>query len=215
MAEERIPITYYFDPNKGEIHRKKGKGDEILEDRVVAHYDAEKRIVTFKNLSNLRSFKTGVVTFLADNEMLIRGFQRGDMEPDPEPTKAIPDRPKKNKFEGDKTKEVVDWYFKYKPNEFATRYGVIGKYTGTVLILKPIWEPRPVDRVPEYRGEQKWEIEVTNVLVATRKTHLTYTPDECVNWDEEDAEDGGVFVNEAAERGAITGSRKQERDGDE
>lgn len=215
MAEERIPITYYIDPKSGEVHRKKGKGDEILEDRVVAHYDAEKRVLTFKTLSALRSFKTGVVTFLAENELLVRSFQRGDMEPDPEPTKAIPPRPKKTKLEGDKTPEVVDWYFKYKPNEFATRYGVLGRYTGTVLVLKPKWEPRPIDGLMEYRGEQKWELEVRNVIVATRKTHLTYTPEECSDWDEEEAEDGVMLVNEEAERGAITGSRKGSKEDDE
>lgn len=199
MADDpqRIPVTYVYDVEKKEIHRKKGKGNEIIEDKIVAKYDPETQVVTFPTLNFLRNYKQGVITFLAENEMTIREFERGDIEPDAKPSKAIPPRPKKTKAEGDKTKAVVDWYFKYKPNAFAARYGVLGKYTGPVLILDPVWEPRPLDRQLEYRGTQRVGKEVEDVIVALRKTHLTYTPDECENWDEEEPEN-----YEVAEGGA-------------
>lgn len=208
MADERIPITYSFDAKKLEIRRKKGKGDEIVEDRVVAKYDPESGIVVFPDLNHLRNFKTGVITFLAENEMIARSFQRGDMELDKPASKAIPPRPKKSKHEGDKTPAVVAWYYKYKPNEFATRYGVLGTYSGKVSYLDPTWEPRPVDRLSEYRGAQRVEEMVENAIVANRSVcevagkRLTYLPEECVDWDEEEPEPG-----EEIERGAVVGRK--------
>lgn len=189
MADDRIPITFSFDPKSKEIRRRKGKSDEIIEDKVVATYDPETQVVIVPGLNFLRLYKQGIITFLAENEMTIRSFQRGDLELDKPSTKAIPPRPKKTKAEGDKTEAVVQWYHDHKPNEFATRYGVLGRYTGPVTVLEPVWRERPVDRLPEYAGEQKVLKEVKNVIVALRKTHLTYTPDECDNWDEEDPED--------------------------
>lgn len=195
-SDDRIPITYYFDEKSQEIHMRKGKGDEILEDKVVAHYDPESQALSFKNANQLRLWKLPVTTFLAENEMLIKSYQRADLEPDKPLTASIPPRPKKTKAAGDKTPAVVEWYRRYKPNEFKTRYGVIGTYTGPGLILEPIWEPRPVDRAPEYRGESKNEVDLVNVMVATRTVvgmdgkRLTFTVDECLNFDEDDPESG-------------------------
>lgn len=214
MADERIPISYYLDPGKNEIHRKKGEGDKILEDKIVATYNPDTQVVTFPNLAFLKGYKTGVITFLAENELLVKSFQRGDMEADKPAGRSIPPRPKKTKHDGDKTPAVVQWYYDYKPNEFATRYGVLGRYTGPVHLLDPTWEPRPVDKLPEYRGVTHIDRDVVNVLVATRATvgmnggRLTYTPDECTDWDEEEPEE-----NEERERGAIVAGRS--RGGDE
>jgi len=218
MADERIPITYTFDAKANEIRRKKGKGDEIVEDKVVAKYDPETQVVVFPNLNYLKNFKTGVITFLAENEMLVKSFQRGDMTLDKPLSKKEPPRPKKTKKEGDKTPAVVDWYFKYKPNEFATRYGVLGTYTGPVSLLEPTWRPRPVDGLPEYRGAERVEDNVVNAIVANRSVcavegkRLTYLPEECLNWDEEESEPG-----EEAERGVIVVRKSKEDDegGDE
>ena len=93
MADERIPITYTFDAKANEIRRKKGKGDEIVEDKVVAKYDPETQVVVFPNLNYLKNFKTGVITFLAENEMLVKSFQRGDMTLDKPLSKKEPPRP--------------------------------------------------------------------------------------------------------------------------
>jgi len=188
MAErtERIQVSYSLEEGTGHVHRKKIQEDQIIEDRVVARYDAEKQILFFKNLYDLKNFKIGALTFLSENEMSVRTFQREDMDLDPPLTKDIPPRPKKNRLEGDKTDDVVSWYMKYRPNEFATRYGFLGTYTGKVLIRIPQWVPRPIDGQLEYRGEQRTEKDVVNAAVTLRKTHLTYTPDECVDWDDDD-----------------------------
>ena len=186
MAEEsRIVVTYTLDATGGAIHRKKGKGDEIYEDVIVARYDSERQTVSFKDLQAVRNYRTGVMTFLSENELLVKSWQREDLEADKPLSKATPPRPKKTKHEGDKTKEVVEWYFKHRPNEFATRYGVIGTYSGPVIVRTPVWVRRPVDGVLEYRGDPKEEKTVTNVIISLRKTHLTYTPDEAVDWNED------------------------------
>lgn len=209
MPDERIPITFYLDAAKKEIHRKKGKGDEILEDKVVATYDPDTQLVIFPSLAYVRAYKLEVTTFLSENELIAKSFQRGDIPLDKPTTKAIPPRPKKSRGEGDKTAAVVEWYKQYKPNEFATRYGVLGTYTGLVAVLEPQWVPRPVDGISEYRGQARVEYKLDNVLVATRKTHLTYLPEECVDWDEEELEPG-----EQVERRAVLVGSKGEGDED-
>ena len=192
MADKRVPVSFELVGN--EIHRRKGEGDKIIEDKVVALYDADTKIVTFPTLHHIQNFKEGVITFLADNEFAVRDFVRADLPPDPKKGKAIPDRPKKDPLLGDKTPAVVQWYYDHKPNAFAARYGVIGRYTGKVIILEPQWVERNVDKLPEYRGAAKVELDVVNVLVATRKTEglnhvrLTYSPDECPEWDGEEPE---------------------------
>lgn len=198
---DRIPVTYSLDAKSGEITRIKGKGDDVIERKVVAHYNAETQTVTLPNKNFMRLYQQAVTTFLAENELGIRSFQRGDMKPDEPLSKKVTPRPKKDKFNGDKTEAVVQWYFDHRPNEFATRYKVLGRYSGLVHIYKPIWEPRPLDGILEYRGAEKWEKEVVNVIVADRKTHLTYTPEECLGWTDDDEEDA---------ESAMSGSAKTE-----
>lgn len=196
MAEDRILTSYYFVEKSKSIHMKRAKGDEVIEDKLVAHYDPETAKVSFKNKAHTKLYKTPVMTFLAENELSMRSFVREDLPADKPATASTPPRPKKTKHDGDKTPAVVEWYRRYFPNEYITRYGIMGKYTGIVLVLVPNWEPRPVDGTLEYRGESKVEKKVENVDVATRAIvgkngeRLTYTPDECQEWDEDDPEAG-------------------------
>lgn len=190
MADKRVPVSFELVGN--EIHRRKGEADKIIEDKVVALYDAETKLVTFPSLYHIKNFKEGVITFLAENELTVRDFVRADMAADPKKGKSIPERPKKDRMLGDKTPAVVQWYFDHKPNAFAARYGVLGRYTGKVTILEPQWVERKIDKLPEYLGASKVEMDVVNVLVATRATEglnhvrLTYTEAECIEWDGEE-----------------------------
>lgn len=200
MADDRIPITYVLDPKTGDIHRKRGKGNEEIEDKIVAKYDTATQKLTFPNANYLRNFSVGVTTFLSENELTVRDLERGDLPPDKPLAKNVPPRPKKNKFDGDKTPAVVQWYFDHKPNQFRTRYKVIGTFTGKVSLLEPQWRARPVDGLPEYRGEARVEREVVNAMIATRAVcglapdgksegpRLTYLPEECVGYNEDDSE---------------------------
>ena len=211
---DRILTVYGLDPKTNMIHRKRINGDEVIEDKIVANYDAEKQIVTFPNRNALRLYKEGTITFLAENELIVKSMQLGDMKPDkPLSDKSIPPRPKKSNLEGDKTPAVVEWYKRYRWNEFCARYGYLGKYSGVVVSLEPLWEKRPGDGQLEYRGQEKLRQTVVDAIVATRKTHCTFTPEECCGdedkgipgWSEEDAE------MEAPDQAATVSARGHEQ----
>jgi len=187
MATDKIPITYELVGK--EIHKRQGE-----DYKIVATYEGETKTLTFPNTAMQRWNSEAVNAFLAQNELLVQNVLLGTLPKDPPLTKAIPPRPKKGP-EGDKTPEIVAWYRKYRPNQFIARYGVLGNYTGKVVIIESRWKPRPGDGILEYRGPQKIEKQVTDVLLARRATclpdgtRLTYTPEECVEWHEDEDQD--------------------------
>jgi len=175
-------FSYRLDAN-GEIHRIEGE-----QDLVVARYDAKTQAVFFKKV-DLRKFKKEVITFMAEDEIKYKSMQREDMPADPV-SDSIPKRPKMDKLMGDKTPAVVDWYRQYKPNEFLTRYGVYDqRYTGPVKEIVNDYIVNSAGK-EEFRGTIAKPSSVVDALVAERKTHVTFTPEECLNWDDQyNAED--------------------------
>lgn len=187
MANDRIVIHHIIDHETKQITRQEIQGDKIVNTKVVAKFDVETGVLLYPNLRGLKENSEGVMAFISTNEWVVRAMQREDMKPDKAVTdKSVPPRPRKNKHEGDKTPEVVQWYFDQRPNEFATRYKVVGRYSGKVSFRDPVWEAHK-DRpeVPEYQGTRLIEKVVKNAIVALRKTNLTFTPDECVDFDED------------------------------
>lgn len=211
MAADRIIIHHVIDHKTTEITKQEIQGDKVVNQKVVAKYNVETGELKYPNLRGVKENSEGVMAFLSTNEWVVRSMQREDLKPDKSiGDKNIPARPKKNKHDGDKTPEVVQWYFDHRPNEFATRYKVFGRYSGPVTYLEPVWEPHP-DRpdIPEWMGTRKVKKIVSNVIVALRKTNLTFTPEECDNFDEESPDDTTT---------ASTGPsdvRKDDRDVDE
>lgn len=192
MAEQRKSTQWSMDKD-GNIQITERFGEEIIGVQIVARYDPVKQIVYFKSQTLLMKYKVGVITHLAADEKLIRSFQREDMKPDAPLTKNIPPRPRKDPMQGDKTPAVVEWYFRHRFNEFCARYGAfLGadkkplKYSGPVSYMAPVWRDRPGgDGVQEFVGQVRKNEDVTEVIVTQAKTHLTFTPEECVNWDAE------------------------------
>jgi hypothetical protein len=110
-----------------------------------------------------QKFRPAVVRWLnAQDKAPTAIYVEGD-EPAPgKPQRQIPPMPKKDLRLGDKTPEVVEWYRRYKPEEFRARYGVVGNGTVTK------WRKQPNDK-----GEMvsvSYEVDAT---IAARKTHLT------------------------------------------
>ena len=83
-------------------------------------------------------------------------------------TQSIPPPPLKNKRDGDKTQAYVEWMQKYKPEEFAAKYGVTGQ--GYVTKTRKIPDP-------EIPGRFSREAYKAPALLSRRKTHLTEKPD--------------------------------------
>jgi len=187
MANDKIPTSYELVGN--EIHKIKGDSNT-----VIAHYDTATKTVRFENAAMQRWNADAVNAFLATNELLVRDVLRDDLPKDPPLTKAIPPRPKKGP-EGDKTPAVVEWYYKFRPNQFKARYRVFGTYSGKVVYTEDIWTPRKGDQIMEFRGNRKVEAQVSNVLLAYRSTilpdgtRLTYTPEQCPDYQADDEAD--------------------------
>lgn len=110
-------------------------------------------------------FRPAVVRFL--NEDMGRKptavFIEGD-EPTPKArTVEIPPMPKMSARDGDKTPEVVEWYRRYKQEEYRARYGVKGN--GTVTKTRKVLNPKT--------GLPETEVYEESAVIADRKTHLT------------------------------------------
>jgi len=184
---DKIPVTYDLVGN--EIHKRKGD-----EDTVIAHYYHDTKTVTYGNAALQRWNADAVNLYLSTNELLVQNILREDLPKDAPLTKAIPPRPKKGP-EGDKTPAIVEWYYKFRPNQFKARYRVIGNYTGKVIYMEDVWIKRKGDQVPEYRAFRKVEDYVTNVILAHRSTvlpdgtRLTYTPEQCPDFQMDDEAD--------------------------
>ncbi len=190
MAQDRIIVHHVIDHKTKEITRQEIQGDKVVNSKVVAEYDVETGVLLYPNLRGLKENSEGVMAFISTNEWVVRAMQRKDLPKDKSiGDKTIPARPRKNKQEGDKTPAVVQWYFEHRPNEFATRYKVVGKYSGPVTFLEPVWEEhKDLPGVPHYQGTRRVHKDVRGAIVALRKTNLTFVPDECDNWDEDNAD---------------------------
>ena len=71
--------------------------------------------------------------------------------------------PKKSMRLGDKTPEVVDWYRKYKPEEYRARYGIKGE--GTVTKTRKVLNQKT--------GLPETEVYEADAIIADRKIHTT------------------------------------------
>jgi hypothetical protein len=145
----------------------------IAEDGTITRTDKDSTITvaTLKEDNTLVlvpewvKFRAPIVRYL--NEDVGRSpsavYTEGD-EPSPKAkARDIPPMPKMSMQLGDKTPEVVEWFKKYKPEEYRARYGIIGN--GTVTKSRKVLNPKT--------GIPETEIYEADALIALRKTHLT------------------------------------------
>jgi hypothetical protein len=149
----------------------------LAEDGTITRTDKDSTITvaTLKEDNTLviapewLKFRAPIVRFL--NEDVGRTpsavYTEGD-EPSPKAkARDIPPMPKKSMRLGDKTPEVVEWYKRYKPEEYRALYGIIGE--GTVTKARKVLNPKT--------GIPETEIYEAEAIIATRKTHLTEKPE--------------------------------------
>lgn len=115
------------------------------------------------------NFRPAVVRWLNENEMppeaiILEGSESAAAKENARTD--IPKCPPRSRVHGDKTPEVVEWYRKYKPAEYAARYGIIGP--GRV---------RRERKVLDDDGRPKTEFYEVDATIARRKIHLTEKPE--------------------------------------
>jgi hypothetical protein len=130
---------------------------------VIGVYEEKTQTLVFDS-EKARRFHPAAVRFLNEKEkpvksVALKGAPRDDVN-----EAEIPKRPKMDPQFGDKTPAVVEWYRRYKPEEYKVRYGIKGP--GTVTKLKG-YETDPKT------GEKRPIYEQVDAIIATRKTHLT------------------------------------------
>lgn len=197
MSDENRP-TYSYELAGEEIFRieKDSKGEHELNRSVIATY--KDGSLWFKR--NCAKHKMAVLAFLSAKGEECRTLQREELPPD-QPSANIPKRPKRDKMLGEMTPDIYNWYLKYKPNEFVTRYdavltegGDMMKYSGPVKYPESDYT-RQANGNMEFRGTFLKSGHVDDVLVAKRPMHpISFAPEECLNLDldnENDRDDDG------------------------
>lgn len=152
----KAPAIDYNLTEAGEVTRTE-KGDTI----VIARYDRSTKIVRI--VPEYARFRPAAIRFLNDTEVPVESILIGDDPVDkPKAGVVIPPKPKRDIQFGDKTPALVEWYAKYKPNEYRARYGIRGE--GTVTKFR--------QEVNE-KGEKVKVPYQVDAILADRKTHLT------------------------------------------
>jgi hypothetical protein len=128
----------------------------------VANYDGK----TLALLPAHRALRKEIVTVFNEKGLAYEAIViEGDTKKAAKAGESIPPMPKKDMRFGDKTPALVEWYRKYKPEEYRARYGVrgMGKVTKT---RNEIDGDGKLVKVP-------YEVEAE---IADRKTHVTELP---------------------------------------
>jgi len=167
----------------------------------LAQYDEEEGVLTYENEEARVKFAAKVVNLVeftdegktATGDPIKRMTVKGRAEDKISPKE--PPCPKPTKMLGDKSKPVVEWWFRWRPQEAYVRYGVQLDEGGEPIRVhgkrrNMIQRENPVTGLREYT-EQIYEKE--DGFLALRGTHLTFTKEEVVGY-----ADGSDTTNEYA-----------------
>ena len=174
---------------------------------VLGHYDEEAKHLEFENKETSIKYRSQILTVIgADGEgthtsgrtirtMSVKGEKRD------EPKANIPPRPKMDPNLGDATPALVEWLFKYYPKDAYIRYGV--KLDGNGEPIRAAVRRKLVeivdnrnsddDNLEEIKvGAKSWTkgpitqgariISQEDGIIASRATHMTFLPEEAVNY---------------------------------
>lgn len=182
MSDEKKQSYELQDDGKVILNLKHGKVQQI------AVFDFEDGNLEFENatIDKLHRSKvvlaigedaeTGIQTGNKIKSFSIKGRER-DVQKKNEPVK-----PFGTKQFGDKTKAVVEWYFKWRPQEAYARYGVVLDDQGNPVIVhgkrkEQVIRENPATGLVEL---ETFFVEKEDGMLATRATHMTFLKDEVV-----------------------------------
>lgn len=205
------------------VQNKKGK------QTLLATYDADTENLEFesKEISDSTKLRPRILQVVgtdgdgtkpSDRKIStysVKGFKRDDV------AAGTPPRPKRTKALGDTEPDLVEWYFRYRPQEAYILYGVKldskGKPVLATVRRKMIATvdnrdqddnsleeiktgPKTSEKGPISR-EAALET-LKNQMIATRATHMTFLKEEVVGYGEggeDDDEDGASPHNDGGE----------------
>jgi len=178
-AETTAKPAFELLDNGDVVQNKKGKAT------VLANYDSEAGYLEFVSESADANFRPHVTrAILEDSDGVTTGNRIASYgikgrEAD-EIRKNEPPKPKQN-WLGDKTPEIVEWYFKWRPQEAYARYGVKLKngvpVTAHCKRKEQNFAENPLTGLVEMVDKH---IEEKNGIIATRATHMTFLKENIV-----------------------------------
>jgi len=173
-ADQKMPDISYklvpvVPPNAGEdfqpTHVEITRTDKDST-TLIAIYEKESKTVVFENQDVLK-FRSPVLRFLNDEKVEYKALAMKGKKRDPQNDDTIPPAPKQTIEAGDKTPAYVEWLRKYKPEEYAVRYGIRGE--GMIQSVHYTKD--------EKTGKRIAHVTEKSALIADRKTHLTEKPE--------------------------------------
>jgi hypothetical protein len=158
--EKKPIIKYTLDKDTGVLTRTDEDGEITIGKLDGTAFEFDSRA--------MQKYRAPVLQFFAKNQikwktLALKGEKR-DVE---QPKGKIPPCPKRTIEAGDKTPAVVEWYRKYKPEEYKVRYGIKGE--GTINKISYSKD--------EKTGKRITHVTPVSALIAERKMHLTEKPE--------------------------------------
>ena len=167
------------------------KGREVL----LAMYEKETGTLTFESVAIDRKYRVAIQRAVTeDTEGILSGNEivcyaiKG--RPEEKISQDEPLKPKADKMLGDKTPKVVEWFFKWRPQEAYARYGVQLDASGKPRkehcrrVEINLRENTNSSLVEQYEKV----VEREEGIIAARQTHMTFTVDEIVGAEKETTE---------------------------
>jgi hypothetical protein len=161
-AQQQMPsIIYKLDPETGAITRTDKDSTT-----VIAVYEKDTATVVFES-KELLKFRSPTLQFLNDEQVPYKALAMKGAKRDVVDDSTIPPAPKQTIEAGDKTPAFVEWMKRYKPEEYAIRYGIRGE--GEIQQVHYTKN--------EKTGKREAHVTTKTAMIADRKTHLTEKPE--------------------------------------
>lgn len=156
---------------------------------VLANFDVNDGFCEFENIMFDKKFREQVTRAITENvsgektNNVITGYGiKG--RPRDKVKENEPPMPKPTRLLGDKTPEIVDWRFKWRPQEAYVRYGVELDKDGNPIVVHGRRDELRYEEDPKTGGVKEILVttEKTDGYLARRATHRTFTaqPNEIV-----------------------------------